>query len=175
MLFPGVERDVEEWLNMNNYVKVADGHREYGSCKNIHEFREMFDNDIHDRILFHRLDVGYSMFEIMLDNNIPWVHFRPKKEWRENAQVRIHNNIVSIRFDGDEDANVIKLENVQNVQEIYTHLKNSKKYAPGSWTYRHGRWTCDNYFEVIPKLETLQYLLDKNKPGLDFTDVTIEI
>lgn len=174
MLFPDVERDVEEWLNMNegNYVVLADSHREYGAYENIHKFREMFNNNIHDRILFYRLGISYSMFEIMLDNSIPWIHFRPKKEWRGNLQVKIHDNIVSIHFEGDKfyKNSDIKLEDVWDVREIYTHLKDLYNVR-----YKYSSWTCDNYFDVIPKLETIQNLLDKNIHEQDFTNITIEI
>lgn len=181
MLVSNIYYDVDNWLNRHegNYVKVTD--TTYSEkFTDAHNFRNGCEISDANKIYFFG-KVSYSMFEMILNKEndiiVPHIHFRPKTEWKANSFVRIlDNNTVSITFEEKQRYRTystdidIKLENVYDVTHLYEHLEHLT-----NTNYSYRSWTCDDYFQVIPKLETMQYLLNKNGSKQDYSNIIIEI
>lgn len=84
-----------------------------------------------------------------------------------NVDVRI-NDTIKVRYTGNQYTSLNNL-NVHNVADLYSIMQNKLQFS-GECIY----WTVDHYFTNIPKLSSIQYMIEHIQRK-DNPDITIEI
>ena len=129
-----------------------------------------------DNMIFFKKN-GNILFGMLLKDDRLIIYISPTNYCRNNVEITINFNDDNILmkwcgFGTERNRLYADDRTFRNVDEIYNTIESVilfEHFGPFE------RWSIDNYFSVIPKLTSLQFMLDKiNKMSLD-EQIIIEI
>lgn len=161
--------DITEWINKNNakYNKYTvrcthDLHNfNIGECTYTHFAKE----NCHNIHFDGGPKTSWNQFNIILEDDrlVKFVLF-PTKYYEDNIAIKVSDNKLDYyRFTG-----YVKTFEIYNITELYNYLKTEYGKIPSKG------FVIDNYFDNLPNLHIMKYVLDKMNPNYN-EQIVIEI
>lgn len=160
--------DINSWITRDSKNKVS---LHYGSDRDlkrviVHPSKILKHIDILKGCTVINFSNGQNiLFAVIMFNPVFMLRFWPTTY--TNITLKIKNSI-NVKYGGYQHTGFDDMD-VYGVADLYSILNTHLEYDSNCM-----QWTIDNYFENIPKLSCIQYMIDKVS-GNNNPDIIIEI